>query len=481
MELAMTKFNRWLAEAKLDTKTHQAEGMRWILQREFNPTIGPAGGFLCDEMGLGKTILMIGAIMSNFQERTLIVLPLSLLEQWRSVIAQFCGHEPIVYHGPGVKKITINALKTAPVVITTYGMISARKKIGYRSPLWDIHWSRIICDEGHHMRNTKTGVFKGAMNLKGDIKWIVTGTPINNAREDFFNLCQIQGLGKILLEIYNSMKGDIKKFKAKIQECVLKRTKAQVGIKMPPLKTEIVPVFFQHEEEEIFVKNVHRLVNFATVKPENVNTLIEDLTGWDSILPVFQLMKQSCIMPEEACNNLKTKKLWQEIDAETLEELDCPTNSKIMTVVDKIVRNRCNRKRKLVFCTYRREIEILAKQLKNEGLNCGVMNGSSTKKQRKIVLSDKTLDVLVVQIQTACEGLNLQHFSEIHFTSPHWNPAVEDQAIARAHRIGQEDKVIVYKYVTVFGDKAEGDKDSTSLDQYCLTIQEKKRELAKMI
>ena len=152
-----------------------------------------------------------------------------------------------------------------------------------------------------------------------------------------------------------------------------------------------------------------------------------------------------------------------------------------MTVVDKIVRNRSNRKRKLVFCTYRREIEILAQQLKNEGLNCGVMNGSSTKKQRKVVLSDKTLDVLVVQIQTACEGLNLQHFSEIHFTSPHWNPAVEDQAIARAHRIGQEDKVIVYKYVTVFGDKAEGDEDSTSLDQYCLTIQEKKRELAKMI
>jgi len=480
MEMAMTKFNRWLKIANLDSKKHQAEGMRWILRREFNPSIGPKGGFLCDEMGLGKTILMIGAIMSNFQKRTLIVLPLSLLEQWRSVIEQFCGHTSLVYHGPGIKKILKSELETSPVVITTYGMISARKKIGYKSPLWMIHWNRIICDEAHHMRNTKTGVFKGAIKLTADIKWIVTGTPINNAREDFFNLCQVQGLGKILLNIYNETNGDIDSFKAKIQECVLKRTKAQIGIKIPNLETEIVNVSIQNDDEEIFVKNVHRLVNFASVKPENVNNLIEDLTGWDSILPVFQLMKQSCIIPKQACHNMKKKSL-RDIDEETLNELVCPTNSKIMTIVDKIVRNRYNGKKKLVFCSYRQEIDILAKQLKNEGLNCGVMNGSSTKRQRHTVLSDKSLDVLVVQIQTACEGLNLQHFSEIHFTSPHWNPAVEDQAIARAHRIGQEDNVIVYKYVIVFAENSEGEKDSMSLDQYCLTIQEKKREIAKMI
>ena len=481
MNLAFTKFNRWLKKAGLDTKKHQATGMKWVLRREFNPLIGPKGGFLCDEMGLGKTILMIGAIVSNFQERTLIVLPLALLEQWRSVIADFCGHEALIYHGPAIKSTTVEQLKAAPIVITTYGMIATRKKTGYESPIWSIHWSRIICDEAHHMRNTKTGIFKGAMRLQADIKWLVTGTPINNAREDFFNLCQVQGLGKILLKIYNGLNGDVKKFKRRIQDCVLKRTKAQVGIKMPELDTEIVPVLFQHEEEEIFVRNVHRLVNFATVKPENVNTLIEDLTGWDSILPAFQLMKQSCIIPEEACKNLKKKKTWQDIDEATLEELDCPTNSKIMTIVDKIVQNRYNGKRKLVFCTYRREIEILEKELKNEGLKCSIMNGSSTKRQRKMVLSDRNIEVLIVQIQTACEGLNLQHFSEIHFPSPHWNPAVEDQAVARAHRIGQEDDVIVYKYVTVFGANADGDKDSTSLDEYCLKIQEKKRELAKMV
>ena len=156
MDMAFIKFNTWLREAKLDTKKHQAEGMKWILQREFNPSIGPKGGFLCDEMGLGKTILMVGAIVSNFQERTLIVLPLSLLEQWREVIDQFCGHSALIYHGPGVRNITMDQLATSPVVITTYGMIATRKKENYKSPLWSITWSRLICDEAHHMRNTKT-------------------------------------------------------------------------------------------------------------------------------------------------------------------------------------------------------------------------------------------------------------------------------------------------------------------------------------
>ena len=83
----------------------------------------------------------------------------------------------------------------------------------------------------------------------------------------------------------------------------------------------------------------------------------------------------------------------------------------------------------------------------------------------------------VVQIQTACEGLNLQHFSEIYFSTPHWNPAVEDQAVARAHRIGQKESVEVYRFVMEFKSK----EDTLTLDEYCLSVQEKKREIMQMI
>ena len=85
-------------------------------------------------------------------------------------------------------------------------------------------------------------------------------------------------------------------------------------------------------------------------------------------------------------------------------------------------------------------------------------------------------EVMLLQIQTACEGLNLQHFQEIYFTSPHWNPAVEDQAIARAHRIGQERTVDVFHFVMKgFGNGTK------SIDQYCQQIQDVKRDLAKQL
>ena len=88
-------------------------------------------------------------------------------------------------------------------------------------------------------------------------------------------------------------------------------------------------------------------------------------------------------------------------------------------------------------------------------------------------------------IEFQSEGLNLQHFSEIYFTTPHWNPAVEDQAIARAHRIGQTEEVKVYRFVSKFTN-IDGDGDNyfegvITLDEYCLIVQEKKRETMKMI
>ena len=95
-----------------------------------------------------------------------------------------------------------------------------------------------------------------------------------------------------------------------------------------------------------------------------------------------------------------------------------------------------------------------------------------------------TPNVLIVQIQTACEGLNLQHFAEVYFTTPHWNPAVEDQAIARAHRIGQKQDVVVYRFITTFSDRDEDEDDPVrqlSLDEYCTHVQDVKREVAKII
>ena len=84
--------------------------------------------------------------------------------------------------------------------------------------------------------------------------------------------------------------------------------------------------------------------------------------------------------------------------------------------------------------------------------------------------------VLIIQIQSGCEGLNLQHFNEVYFTSPHWNPAVEMQAIARVHRIGQTKPVRVYRFITQLDDDDDTD-NPISIDQYALKVQDVKRSV----
>jgi SNF2 family DNA or RNA helicase len=106
-------------------------------------------------------------------------------------------------------------------------------------------------------------------------------------------------------------------------------------------------------------------------------------------------------------------------------------------------------------------------------------DGRSTEKQRAYALSkDNKCDVLILQIQTGCEGLNLQQFSEVYFVSPHWNPAIEDQAVARCHRIGQENNINVFRFEMCGFDE---ENETKSLDKYAFSVQETKRGVMSMI
>ena len=174
------------------------------------------------------------------------------------------------------------------------------------------------------------------------------------------------------------------------------------------------------------------------------------------------------------------------------------SSSKINAIIKKILEESRN-ERKIIFCHYTDEIKIIREILKRRGILAGVINGKATQKQRESIIQ-KTIhyndfrlickkfyyqakyfynnissftspEVLIIQIQTASEGLNLQHFNQVYFTSPWWNPALEDQAIARAHRIGQKYPVKVFRFVMEgFG------KESITLDEYCLQVQKIKRE-----
>jgi len=497
----MQAYRKWCPGVGLDEKQYQLEGIKWCLYHELvkKPNAGVRGGIIADEMGLGKTILMIACIRHNFKANTLIVLPPALLQQWIGVFQRFLGHTPFVYHGSKAKNVTIEKLVQMPVVLTTYGMISPRivekdsLEVTY-SKLHKVEWSRIIYDEAHHLRNLKTKVHDGACKLKAEIRWMVTGTPINNKLKDLYALCKVIGLA----EVFTPNKEEIKRL---LGIHLLRRTKVQVGIALPPVKTQVVNVEWSSESEEDMAAQVHSMMHFTGVNHGNVDQLIAYLNRHP--LPALTRARQMCIYPQLLHKAVEKMKLRQQLPPDmNIDEVT--TNSKITAVVDHIVGNRQTGKRKLVFCHYRGEIDVLTKCLLKAGMTVQAIDGRTktrNKKQRLLsVVSESRFrsvcktwsdlpeeifgvinsflapEVMIVQIQTACEGLNMQHFQEIYFTSPHWNPAVEDQAVARAHRIGQDRPVDVYRFVmNGFG------RHSISFEQYCSLIQDKKREVMQII
>jgi len=150
--------------------------------------------------------------------------------------------------------------------------------------------------------------------------------------------------------------------------------------------------------------------------------------------------KQSCIYPRLACR----KSVPQMPDFE-----DDNYSSKIKCVVRTILSRKDNGKRKIVFCHFRGEIDYIQARLTTAfpSLVVRYLDGRTKENERREILApNANVDVLILQIQTCCEGLNLQQFSEVYFVSPDWNPSIEDQAIARCHRFGQTEPVVVFRF-----------------------------------
>ena len=466
------RFNDYLQRAKLDSKPHQHEGVKWCLNNEINGHIAAGklvrGGLLADEMGLGKTIQMLGVMVCNFKMRTLIVLPRALLEQWEQVIIKTLGHQPIVYHGSSKRSVELEHLKNAPIVLTTYGHVSVGKTDKDVGLLHHVQWNRVIFDEAHHLRNKATRTHKGAARLNADIRWLVTGTPIQNRKSDFYSLCEVMGIPNDYYTVTDNLLPLVRAF-------ILKRTKKQVGLKLPELRTQTMDVHWTNEAEKDLAEDIHSMLQFSRINKVKVDNAIAALGL--ATLPLLVRARQACVYP--ALMRGQIEKL---IKAGLLDESAnineaLRSSSKIDTVVGTIITRRHNGKSKLVFCHYRGEIDIIKSDLVRQGMSVETFDGRTSESERNSILTRKC-DVLILQIQTGCEGLNLQHFSEIYFVSPHWNPAVEDQAVARCHRIGQTEEIDVFRFnMCGFDD----DDETRTLDEYSAAVQDVKRGIMTMI
>ena len=446
------EFKNYIKQAGLDSKEYQQVGVDWCLEREQSPEFCK-GGIIADEMGLGKTIMMIGTMLQNFQMPNLIVLPLVLVEQWKEQFKKTTGHTPFVYHGSS-KKVSMERLQACPIVLTTYGTMVMDSKDTGENKLEQILWKRIIFDEAHHIRNHKTKCCQAAKALQCEIKWLITGTPIQNHINDLYSLFDVLGISN---KIYTKT-DDLRTL---MNTIVLKRTKKEVGINLPCVHAVRVCTAWKSSKEQNLAETIH----------ENIRL------DKEMLLAMMMFERMMCVFPHMM--NGKNMKRLQSMGVGIGEEFTNGTipHSKMDSVVNRILERKDNGNKKIIFTNFRGEIDYIQQHLSSNGLIVEYIDGRVSKRQRKLILDD-VLDVLIIQIKTGNEGLNLQDYNEIYFVTPDWNPQAEEQAIARCHRIGQKKEVFVFRFVMGSFDE---ENTTSNIELYSESVQKRKRDIAQEV
>ena len=383
------------------------------------------------------------ALHINQKKQTLIVVPPVLIDQWASQSATILGHVPFIFYGTHKKHIDVIP-NDAYIVITSYAVMS-------NPTIANKTWDRIIFDEAHHMRNPNTRNFRAANALKTSFKWLLTGTPMQNKRRDLYSLFSLINIPRDVYIVDENRPQLLNTY-------MLRRTKASVGLdkQMPPLKFHPEMIKWSDPEEKNASEKIHSLLQFSRTKAE-LKANDPDM----NIPPIVLLMKakQMCVMGSSSKAPPRTLK------------------SKLTTVLRRIIENKAANAttKKLVFCHFRNEMDIIEEQLNLHNIKNAKIDGRiASKKERSRLLSDSSIQVLIIQLRVGCEGLNLQDYSDVYFVSPTWNPFIEDQAIARCYRMGQKKSVNVYRF---YMDGFDQEQPTFSQDMYSAQVQETKKKL----
>ena len=424
---------------------HQEEGVKWLLSREAPDARMFQGGILADDMGLGKTWQLIGLILNSPVKKTLLIVPASLLETW---IAALQEAKIAIYH----KKTSSSrwSQHSDPkstgkfIFIISYDRFVNGCKYGL---LDETTFQRVVCDEAQNIRNgPKTRRFQALMKLPASFRWLLTGTPFQNREDDLRNL--FTWLNPIAVE--NNPMASL------VRHCLLRRTYADLRQwnfpgTPPPYKKEIIICKAESSpERKLLAKLVGRII-FARAHR----------TPPFMILELFMRMNQAMAHPYVYFNSLKNKK-GLEIPQE--EWLGIPSGkthalSNLLFTTPK--------EPTIAFCTFTDEIRIVASIFREQGYNhVYILNGGvgfqqrqdSIAEARALVQAGNQDTAFVVQWVAGGAGLNLQFCTRIVLYTQHWNPAVIQQAIGRAHRIGQQNQVSVYSLVFNFEDKLNMDR-----------------------
>jgi hypothetical protein len=392
------------------------------------------------------------------------------------------------------KKKPLNVVAKAAPKVPTLSLLTFRA-------------DRVIFDEAHHLRNKTSRIFKGAMRVVAAAAavvrpsvWIVTGTPIQNKISDLKSLCYILGFGPT--DVMSE-----EKRRAIRDEYVLRRTKVSVGMVAAESAAEGEEVV----EEAVDVTCAPRLQSLKHYKSQvpwtseneldlsrEIHQKARNTTDRAERLKLYTRMRQMCVWPAllKTSNKVVSSGEYEETHGLSMDEFHVAVSKQskldrvVATMVAEAAAGGGSGRKSIVFCHYRREMTQLRDMLLRGGggavvsgeEDIAIIDGTVSAKERSRIFAASPR-VLILQIRTCSEGLNLQEYSDVYFVSPHWNPCVEDQAIARCYRMGQTKGVRVFRFymtdfVGEFDAVVAGESECIStLDHKCEEIQERKRVL----
>jgi SNF2 family DNA or RNA helicase len=451
LEAAFGKKFRVPKAFKAKLRPYQLEGYQWLCRC----AAWGVGACLADDMGLGKTIQALAFLNRRFKMGpALVVAPASVCRNWVAETQRFAPQLSPVLFGEGDRKADMEAAGKGSVVIVTYDLMVRESELFLGKK-----WATVILDEAQAIKNQATRRSKTAMKLEADFRMVMTGTPIENHLGELWNLFQFINPGLLgKLDSFNQrFTLPIEKYKNKnrqeqlhrlVKPFILRRKKDEV-LKDLPEKTEVTLSVELSDEERAFYEALRRNAI------DNLTATEQEQAGQHHLRILAEIMK----LRRAACHPVladKTVKLKSSAKLELFNEI-------VQELLD-------NGHKALVFSQFVDHLKILEKQLKKQKIPYQYLDGSTPGKKRQAAIDAFQAgqgDIFLISLKAGGTGLNLTAADYVIHTDPWWNPAVEDQATDRAHRIGQNKPVTVYRLIA-----------QQTIEEKILKLHAQKRELA---
>ncbi|WP_300599891.1 DEAD/DEAH box helicase [Niabella sp.] len=436
-----------------ELRAYQREGLNWLsLLDQFN-----FGGCLADDMGLGKTLQIIAFMLSqrekNGHQTDLVVVPTSLLFNWQEELQKFAPTLKVWLHYGAERKKDNNAFQDSDVVLTSYGTLLSDIRF-----LKTFRFQYIFLDESQAIKNPDSERYKAARLLQSRNKIVLTGTPVENNTFDLYGQLSfacpgLLGSKQHFRDIYaipidkfeyNKRASELQQ---KVQPFILRRTKKQVARELPQKTEMVIYCEMNAEQRSIYDRYERELRELISATDEEAiqKNSMHVLTG-------LTKLRQICNAPI------------------LLKEGHSREHAVKIEVLTAQIENKSKEHKILVFSQFVGMLELIKAELEQRNIPFEYLTGQTKDRGDRVhhFQTNENVRVFLISLKAGGVGLNLTEADYVYMVDPWWNPAAENQAIDRSHRIGQTRPVIAVRLIC-----------SNTIEEKIVRLQQKKKQLAQ--